>query len=175
MDEVQCWCYFDGVKRVRQLTKTGCEIHPMKWVDTDKNAYLRRDNDYVSVPAKYKSRLVGCGNFETTEGLRTDSPAGDVDSHNIVRSWCAQAHVSIHACDFTNGYFQRQEIDRILLYRILAEGIPEEGIASGEFLASRVPVYSAKDAGRGLWLRLKNTCKQFKVSLNPILSTLFVT
>ena len=22
-------------------------------VDTDKNAYLRRDNDYVSVPAKY--------------------------------------------------------------------------------------------------------------------------
>ena len=29
----------------------------MKWVDTDKNAYLRRDSDYVSVPAKYKSRL----------------------------------------------------------------------------------------------------------------------
>ena len=33
---------------------------------------------------------------------RTDSPAGDVDSHNIVCSWCAQAHVSTHACDFTN-------------------------------------------------------------------------
>ena len=32
----------------------------MKWVDTDRNAHLRRDNDYVSVPAKYKSRLVGC-------------------------------------------------------------------------------------------------------------------
>ena len=47
-------------------------------------------------------RLVGCGNFETPEGLRTDSPAGDVGSHNIVCSWCAQAHVSIHACDFTN-------------------------------------------------------------------------
>ena len=61
-------------EEVRQLTQAGCEIYPMQLVDTDKNAYLRRDNDYVSVLPKYKSRLVGCGNFETTEGLRTDSP-----------------------------------------------------------------------------------------------------
>ena len=88
----------------------------MKWVDTDTNAYLRRDNDYVSVPAKYKSRPVVCGNFDTTEGLRTDSPVGDVDSHNIICSWCAQAHVSIHSRDFKTGYFQGQEIDRCLLY-----------------------------------------------------------
>ena len=83
-------------------------------------------------PAKYTSRLVGCGNFETTEGLRTDSPAGDVDSHNIVCSWCAQAHVSIHACDFTNGYFQGQEIDGILMYRIPAEGIPDDEMCGRE-------------------------------------------
>ena len=63
--------------------------------------------------------------------------------------------------DFTNGYFQGQENDRILLYRIPAEGIPEEGIAGGAVLASRVPIYATRDAGRGLWLRLKNTCKQF--------------
>ena len=96
-----------------------------------------------------------------------------MESHNIVCSWCAQAHVSIHSYDFTNEYFQGQEIDRILLYRIPAEGIPEEGIAGGETLASRVPVYGPKDAGRGLWLRLTNTCKQFKFSLNQILPTLF--
>ena len=53
----------------------------------------------------------------------------------------AQAHVSIHACDFTNGYFQGQQLDRILLYRIPAEGIPEEEIAGGAMLASRVPIY----------------------------------
>ena len=41
----------------RQLTEAGCEIHPMKRVHTDKKAYVRRDNDHVSVPAKYKSRL----------------------------------------------------------------------------------------------------------------------
>ena len=96
-----------------------------------------------------------------------------MDSHNIVCSWCAQAHVSIHSCDFTNGYFQGQEIDRILVYRIPAEGVPEEGSAGGEILASRVSVYGTKDAGRGLWLRLKKTCRQFKFSLNQILPTLF--
>ena len=96
-----------------------------------------------------------------------------MDSHNIVCSWRARAHVLIHSCDFTNGYFQGQEIARILLYRIPAEGIPEEGIAGGEILASRVPVYGTKDAGRRLWLRLKNTCKQFNFSLNQILPTLF--
>ena len=60
-----------------------------------------------------------------------------------------------------------------MLYRIPAGGIPEEGIASGEILASRVPVYGTKNAGRGFWLRLENTCKQFKFSLNQILPTLF--
>ena len=43
----------------------------MKRVETDKNA---------SVLENCKSRLVGCGNFETTEGLRASSPDGDVDS-----------------------------------------------------------------------------------------------
>ena len=31
--------------------------------------------------------------------------SGCVDSNNIVRNWFAHAHVFIHACDFTNGYF----------------------------------------------------------------------
>ena len=43
----------------------------------------------------------------------------------------------------------------------------------GEILASRVAVYGSKDAGRGWWLRVKNTCKQFKFALNQILPTLF--
>ena len=98
-------------EEVRRLTEAGGEIYPMKRVDTDKRVsatrqrlctHSRGDNDYVSVLTKYKSRLVGCG--KTTEGPRTDSPAVDVESHNIVRSWCDQAHVSIHSCDFTNVF-----------------------------------------------------------------------
>ena len=67
--------------------------------------------------------------------------------------------VGVHKCFFQlmrailrNGYFQGQGMDRILLYRIPAEGIPRERIVGGEILASRVPVYGTKDAGRGLWL-----------------------
>ena len=78
-------------EEVRQLTEADCEIYPVKWVETNKNAFLPRENDYVSVPATYKSQLAGCKIFVTTEGRRTDSPAGDVDSHNIVCSWSAQA------------------------------------------------------------------------------------
>ena len=152
-----------------QLTEAGCEIYPMKWVDTDKNAYPRRDNDYIPVLAKYKSRLVGSGNFETTAGLGTNSQANDVDSHNIVCSRCAQAHVSIHSCDFTNGYFQGQEIDRILMYRVPAEGIREEGIAGGEMLAHVFPSTVQKMQGRRMWLRLKNTCKRLKYHCRDVL------
>ena len=43
-------------EEVRRLTEAGCEIYPMKQVETDKTAYLRRDNDYVSVPANCMSR-----------------------------------------------------------------------------------------------------------------------
>ena len=75
-------------------TEAGCEICSMQRVDTDeKRTSCSRENS---------SRLVGCGNLETTEGFLTDPPAGDVDSHNIVCSWCAQAHVFTHSCDSTS-------------------------------------------------------------------------
>ena len=118
-----------------------CEIHPIQWIEVDKDAHQRWNNDYSLVPPKNKRRLVGCGNFETAEGLRTDSLAADVDSHNIVCSWCVQADVSLRSCDFTNGYFQGQEIDRLLLYRIPDGGIPEEGIPGGAIFAQQKPVH----------------------------------
>ena len=74
---------------------------------------------------RFKSRLVGCGNFEDAEGLRTDSPAGDVDTHNIVFSWCAANKVRIKCADISNSYLQGKEVDRIILYRIPKGGIPE--------------------------------------------------
>ena len=38
-------------------------------------------------------------------------------------------------------------MNRILLYRIPAEGIPEEGIAGGKIMASRDPVMQDEDCG----------------------------
>ena len=114
-------------EEVRQLTEEGFEIFPMQWIEVDKVAHLRRDSDCASVRAKYKSRLVGFGNFETKEGLRTDSPAFDtilfaVGVHKLMFPFTR----AISRTDTV-----RQEIERILLYRVPAEGTPEEGIAGG--------------------------------------------
>ena len=105
--EWQKWKQFNaGViltkEEVQELRDEGVTIQPMQWVETDKNAHKRRDG--VHVDLLLKSRLVGCGNFEDQEGLRTDSPAGDVDSHNLVFSWCASNNVKIRSAYISNAY-----------------------------------------------------------------------
>ena len=162
-------------EEVRQLTEAGCEIYLVKWVDADRQK-TRICEEITIMFLFLQSTRVDWLVVETSRQRKDFAQILQLVkriSHDIVCSWCAQAHVSIHSCDFTIGFFQGQEIDRILLYSIPAEGVPEEGIAGGEILASRVPVYLTKDAGRGLWLRLKNTCKLFNFSLNQILPTLF--
>ena len=69
---------------------------------------------------------------------------GEVCACNISYNCCAQAHVSVHSCDFTSGYFQEQENDRILLYRISVDGISEEIVTGGAMSASCVTVYDTK-------------------------------
>ena len=60
----------------------------MQWIETDRNAHKRRDDK--DIPPDLKSRLVGCGNFDDAEELRTNSPTGDVDAHNLVLVVCEQ-------------------------------------------------------------------------------------
>ena len=130
----------------------------MQRVDTDENAHLRGDSDYVHVFAKHKGRTTGHADSETTEGLCSDPFTGKVDFHNTVCAWCAQAHVHLHSCDSTNGYSQGQEIDRILLYRI-----PKGQAANGAILASRLSTYGTKGARAGVMnpaLQMFSTSKE---------------
>ena len=60
---------------------------------------------------------------------------------NTVCGWRAQTHVPIHSCDSTSGYFQEQEIGRILLYHI-----PKGEATSEAILASRLSIYGAMGA-----------------------------
>ena len=156
---------------VSRLQDEGVRVYPMQWVETDKNAHKRRDN--ITVPMELKSRLVGCGNFEDTDGLRTDSPTGDVDAHNLVFSWAASNKVVIKSADISNAYLQGKQNDRIILYRIPKGGIPEEGVYEGDVLAARVPIYGTKDAGRGFWTQLKDVVLENGYTLNTILPTVF--
>ena len=156
---------------VQELVNEGVKVYPMQWIETDKNAHKRRSD--IHVLPELKSRLVGCGNFEDTDGLRTDSPTGDVDAHNLVFSWCASHKVKIKSADISSAYLQGKQNDRVILYRIPRGGIPEEGIEEGSVLAARVPIYGTKDAGRGFWLRLKEVAIDNGYILNKILPTMF--
>jgi hypothetical protein len=156
---------------VDQLTNEGVTIQPMQWVETDKNAHKRRDDN--SVTPELKSRLVGCGNFEETQGLRTDSPTADVDAHNLIFSFCASNHILVKSADIQAAYLQGKPVDRIILYKIPRGGIPECGIAEDTVIAARVPIYGTKDAGRGFWLRLSDDMRREGFKLNRILPTLF--
>ena len=122
---------------LQELLDAGVKGNPMQWVETDKNGFKRRHDK--SIPADLKIRLVGCGNFEDTDGLRTDSATGDVDAHNLVFSWCASHKVKIRSADIKSACLQEKQNDRIILYRIPKGGIPEEGIYEGDVLAARIP------------------------------------
>ena len=101
-----------SMDEVEQLRREGVSIQPMQWVETDKNAHKRRSNNKVK--PWLKSRLVGCGNFEDTEGIRTDSPTSDVDAHNLIMSWVASNQVVMMKADVQSAYLQGREVDRII-------------------------------------------------------------
>ena len=137
-------------QETKELVEEGFEILPMQWVETDKNAHKRSAKHGNGKPVEMllKSRLVGCGNFETVKNLRTDSPTGDVDQHNLVFSWCACEKVVIRSADISNAYLQGKEVDRLILYRIPRGGISEVGLAEGDVIAARIPIYGTGGAGR---------------------------
>ena len=159
-------------EEVEELRDDGITVQPMQWVETDKAAHKRREGGPYVEPI-LKSRLVGCGNCEDTDGIRTDSPAGDVDSHNLVFSWAASNRCKLKSADISNAYLQGKEVDRVILYRIPKGGIPGRGIAEGAIIAARVPIYGTKDAGRGFWLQLKEVVISKGYKLNRILPSMF--
>ena len=60
-----------------------------------------------------------------------------------------------------------------MLCRIPAGANLEDGKQGGTILASHVPFCGTKDAGRGLWIRLKDSCRASGSSSNQLLPTLF--
>ena len=143
-------------EQAQELLDEGHQCIPSKWVDVDKAQYKQgRDPDYKPV---YKSRLVSCGNFEMTEGLRSDSPTADVEMHCLICTWAACHQTDIHSADITSAYFQGRPLDRVLLMRQPRGGLP--GVEPNVLFLVRVPVYGITDSGRGFWLRLDADARQ---------------
>ena len=145
-----------------RLVAEGHSIIPSKWVDTNKNEHKEGQ---VGYEPKYKSRLVSCGNYEDSSGLRSDSPTSDSETHNVVAAFAACHGVSIHSADVTSAYFQAKPLDRVLLMRQPRGGLP--GVPDDALLLVRLPIYGLCDSGRGFWLRLDSEARE--VGLNPSL------
>ena len=156
-------------EQAQELLNEGHQCIPSKWVDVDKAQYKQgRDPDYKPV---YKSRLVSCGNFEMTEGLRSDSPTADVEMHCLVCAWAACHQTDIHSADITSAYFQGRPLDRVLLMKQPRGGLP--GVEPNVLFLVRVPVYGITDSGRGFWLCLDADARQSGLKASQIFPGLY--
>ena len=133
---------------------------PSKWVHVDKNEFKKHAPD---CQPKWKSRLVSRGNFEQTEGIRSDSPTGDSDLHMIITAWASVVGTKLPSADVSNAYFQSEPLDRVLLLRQPRGGLPQVDLNAA--LSVRVPVYGLTESGRSFWLRLSSDAK--KAGLTP--------
>ena len=69
------WMEFNAGQLIRgellkELLAEGHRLIPTQWIEIDKNAHLQKLGKYIK--ADFKSRLVGCGQYEDTTELRTD-------------------------------------------------------------------------------------------------------
>ena len=56
---------------------------------------------------RYKSRLVGCGNFEQDDGIRADAPTSDLETHCVVAAFAACNRTTTRNSDISNAYLSR--------------------------------------------------------------------
>ena len=56
-----------------------------QWIEADQNEHLKRPGEAHEINTK--SRLVACGEFEKTDGIKADSPTCPVEGLNIVCSF----------------------------------------------------------------------------------------
>ena len=132
----------------------GNKLIPTQWIEVDKAEHKRREGG-TYVPPEFKSRLVACGNFEDTPGIRTDSPTCDLEGLNLLVSWAASNALRLNSADIRNAYFQGKELDRLLLLSPPKCGLPDPDYADGEtMIVARAPIYGTPDAGRFFWKQL---------------------
>ena len=140
-----------------EYMRAGHKPIPLVWLDQDKNEKLRTDDHQVE--EKLKSRMVMRGDME--EGsFRVDCPtASGLAIHLIVSYACCHNQI-LKSGDITAAFLQGVPIQRIVLLRAPADGIPGangEGIEvePGSFMLAKMSIYGAKDAPRGFWLSLR--------------------
>ena len=81
-------------------------------MDVDRASHMRRAGGPI-IPPECKSRLCGRGDLEGLDGLRSDSPTAEIESHNLVFSFAASNKLELKTADISNAYFQGESLDRV--------------------------------------------------------------
>ena len=137
---------------------------PTRWVDVDRASHMRRAGGPI-VPPEYKSRLCGRGDLEGLDGLRSDSPTAEIESHNLVFSFAASNKLELKTADISNAYFQGELLDRVLLLKPPKSGVPDDDYKDGNtMILARVPIYGTADAGRKFWKKIRQSDYRTQVS-----------
>ena len=174
-DEWGKWRKFNAAvpvdsKQLQELYSEGYKMIPTQWIEIDKNEHFRREGGPKVAP-QYKSRLVVRGDLEESLGIRTDSPTCELEGLRLIISWAAGTKKVLKCADITSAYFQGQELDRLMLLRPPQDGL--EGVPADGALIARMPVYGTRDAGRGLWKKIRAGFKDHGMKENLIMSALF--
>jgi len=116
---------------------------------------------------------VGCGQFEDTVGIRTDSPTCELEGLHLLFSWAACNQLKLKAADVSNAYFQAKPLDRLILLKPPPGGLPGEGDLTDAAVVARVPIYGFRDAGRNFWKQLREVIQKAGLKPNKIIKALY--
>lgn len=190
-EEWSKWGKFYAIRPIRgrdlqELLDEGHEVLPTRWLDKDLNEHKRRkcsDNKKKKkIPLDLKSRLVGRGDFENLDGVRTDSPTQDCSGHLLLCSYAASNDLKVKTADISNAYFQGRELDRLILPDppkdgplLLESGKPDPEFEDGATkMVARVPIYGTPDAGRFFWKQMERRASSLSSNENEIARATFV-
>ena len=144
-------------EEAQQYVEQGSEELRSQFIITDKNEHMiaqaRNEKERVAIQKKLKARLVDRGDLQHIFG-RTDSPTADKEGMFIMFSFASSRRLKIRSADLDHGYFQGERLSKLVSMRQPKEGIPD--LPPDARILSWVPVYGTKDAGRGLWRRMRS-------------------
>jgi len=158
-------------KEAEDLVYSGAEELPTQWIETDKNEFLRNESNPDMDPLM-KSRLVARGDLSHIFS-RSDSPTAEKEGIFIILSFAASRRLKINCGDLDHGYFQGERLSKPLILRQPKGGLPDKLIKFDDRLLAFVPIYGTKDAGRGLWRRIRRILLKHGFTENMILSALY--
>lgn len=113
--------------------------------------------------------------MEGLDGIRSDSPTAEIESHNLVFSFAASNRLVLKTADISNAYFQGELLDRVLLLKPPKSGVPDDEYSDGNtMILARVPIYGTADAGRKLWKKFNQVITANKYRECKIARALYV-